>query len=95
MTARTQTPDIKIRSKIDQKYIKLGQFRALFGVIFVLLAKRAQGGSQRASTWFPEDPRRAPRGPQDGQVGAKRAHDGSKMAPGGPQEGPRQPKMAP
>ena len=40
-----------------------------------------------------EGPRRAPRGLQDGQDGAKRAHDGSKMAPGRPQEGSRQPKL--
>jgi hypothetical protein len=62
------------------------------------------------SCFWPRGPKMAPRGPlhgpkkaprgdprwfQEGQHGAQRTHDGSKMAPTRPQEGPRRPKMAP
>ena len=66
-------------------------FGALFGVIFMLLAKRAQDGSQRAFTWL----KKAPGALQEGSTRAKMAPRGPKMAPRGPKMAPRGPLRGP
>ena len=58
---------------------------AFFEVIFVLVAKRAQDGSQRTFTWLKE----APGGLQEGSKTAKMAPRGPMMAPRWPLEGPK------